>query len=361
MQTVLALVLIAGAQASSLGLLADDSVARNPTSLAQHYATEIPKVGALMPKELLREHMRRDLMPRLMTTQDDRTAFELGLNIYEKLNARAPSLLELHNRIGSGKKISHAEGKELQEAHQDLTNDIELLGNKIQDDGTSSSVSFNALKLMANSAQSFACAFFATEIEILSRGTETKKDCTMPFPGSLIMLDQKISVPQKLSVITPPEGDEARLQPQQWMAEHLRRKVWCPNSFQEHGFDADPICDAISSALDMPQHDEIAAERSSLAQISTSIEKGAEPPTAVAPPVLAPAVASAMLQESEIAQSVHSKSGIADAIEANKQKTAGLANQHAKVENKLRLLQKRSKLRQLKAKLAEDKQRLSQM
>merc|ERR1719375_959334 len=130
------------------------------------------------------------------------------------------------------------------------------------------------MKLMANAAKSFSCAFKETERAMAVQGNENPQahspfnygfhqqhPCKMPFPGSLVMLGQKITVPQHLDVILPAEGDSMRLQPQVWMSEHLRRKLWCPDSFKKVGFGVDTLCDAVSSALDMPHGDDLKAER----------------------------------------------------------------------------------------------------
>jgi hypothetical protein len=261
--------LVTAVAASNLGLLSSDAAALSPTSLAQEYAKQLPKMGPLMPKELLRDHIRRDFMPRLMASQDDRTAYELGLNLMHKLESRSASLLELNNRVAANKKLSKTEAHDLTEWSDDVTRDIELLGSKIQEDGKSNTATYSSLKLLANSAQGYACAYKATELDILSKGTVAKKDCAMPFPGSFLMLEQKVNVPEKLNLILPPKDDDNYLQPQEWMGQHLRRMVWCPKSFETHGFDSDSVCDAISAALDMPKSDEIAEERSAL----TSLKK----------------------------------------------------------------------------------------
>merc|ERR1719231_1403640 len=106
----------------------------------------------------------------------------------------------------------------------------------------------------------------------------------MPFPGSFMMLEQKVDVPEKLNVILPAKDDDNYLQPQEWMGQHLRRMVWCPKSFETHGFDSDSVCDAISAALDMPKSGEIEEERSSLIQLEQAKAQGSAQPAASVPP-----------------------------------------------------------------------------
>lgn len=359
------LVAAVSTSASNLGLLASDSASLSPTSLAEAYAKEIPKVGSLMPKELLREHVRKDLMPRLMSNQDDRTAYELGLNIFEKLNRQPVSLVEVHNRIEQGKKLDRAQATEIAEFNNDITRDMELLHEKIRESTSSNKVSQQTLKLLANSVQGYACAFKATEISVLSQGKEQKKDCTMPFPGAFVMLEQKISVPEKVDLFLPPTDEAEYLQPQQWMSGHLRRMLWCKDSFEEHGFDADSTCDAISAALDMPRHDEVVDERASLVQIEASQAKGEAAPAAMAPPVLAPAVGALIQQEEQMKDSLtvqmSSAERILKQVAENARHSQEFAEQAANVGQKLSLQQKRMKLRKLKEKLALDKSRLATM
>lgn len=351
--------------ASSLGLLSTDSAASSPTSLAQAYAKELPKLGPLMPKELLRDHIRRDLLPRLMSTQDDRTAYELGLNIFEKINKREGSLVEINQAVSRGEKLDQATAKSILEEQQDLSSDLELLGEKIKDDGNNNGVSFQTLRLLANSAQSYACAYKATEIAVLSKGKDKKKDCAMPFPGSFIMLDQKIQVPAKVNLVMPPADDANYLQPQEWMKQHMRHKVWCPDSFSKHGFEQDVMCDAVTAAMDMPRHDEISEERSSLLQLEEAKKEGKTTP-AVASPVVVPAVGAAVMMEQQ-AQVEQAKivsegtAGIMQQVAENQRLSQEMAQKAEKSRSKLNLLQKRSKLRQLKEKLMADKVKLAMM
>merc|ERR1712224_328149 len=130
-------------------------------------------------------------------------------------------------------------------------------------------------------------------------GTVAKKGCVMPFPGSFMMLDQKINVPEKLNMILPSTDDAHYLQPQEWMGQHLRRMVWCPDSFEKHGFDGDSVCDAIHAALDMPRSDDVAEERSALLQLEQAKAEGNSQPAAAAPPVVVPAVGAAVLLEQQ--------------------------------------------------------------
>jgi len=368
------LVTVTSAAASTLGLLASDSAASNPTSLAQEYAKQIPVLGPLMGAELLREHIRKDLMPRLMETQDDRTAYELGLNIFQKLSKHSPSLLELSNKVGKGEKLKKHEALDLKESNTDISRDMELLQEKIKEASSSNAVSHQTLKLVANSAEGYACAFKATEIAILSEGAETKKDCVMPFPGSFIMLDQKITVPAKLNLAMPPVEDATHLKPQEWMSKHMRRMLWCPDSFKKNGFDSDATCDAVSAALDMPTGDEIHDERESLAGIEKSQADGVAPPSAMVE--LGYLVqqempsASVMLQldqeEQELkkeheATELSASQRIMQQLEKNKLKALELKKQELQTTKKLALLQKKSTLRQMKERLAKDKSTLSKM
>lgn len=318
-----------------------------------------------MPKDLFREHIRKDFMPRLMSTQDERTAYELGLNIFQKLNRRPASLVEMNDRIVQGKKLGKVQATKIAEFNQDITRDMELLQDKIKESASSNSVSEGTLKLLANSVHSYACAFKATEISILSQGKEEKKFCTMPFPGSFIMLEQQIAVPQKVNLMLPSTDDPEYLQPQQWMSEHLRRMVWCKDSFAKHGFDVDPTCDAVSAALDMPRHDEVVDERASLAQIEARQAEGKPAPAAMAPPQRAPAVSALIQQEEQMKAEVKAEMSSADRllkqIAENARRSREFALQAAQVNKKISLQQKRAKLRQMKAKLAEDKSRLASM
>jgi hypothetical protein len=300
-----------------------------------------------------------------MSSQSDRTAYELGLNIFEKLNRQPASLVELNDKIGQGKKLDKAHASDIAEFNEDITRDMELLDEKIKSGTSANKVSHQALKLLANSVQGYACAFKATEISILSKGKEQKKDCAMPFPGSFIMLEQKIDVPGRVNLVLPSADDAEYLQPHQWMSEHLRRMVWCKDSFAEHGFETDSICDAVSAALDMPRHDEVADERTSLLQLEDSQAEGKAAPAAMAPPELAPAVGALLQQEeqmkAEVKAEVSSADSIAKQIADNARRSQEFAQQAANVGKKITLQQKRSKLRQLKEKLALDKSRLATM
>lgn len=314
-----------------------------------------------MPKELLREHIRKDLMPRLMSSQDDRTTYELGLNVFEKLGSHTTSLVELHNNVEKGEKLSKHQATDISESNQDISRDLELLNQKIKESTSSDSVSHETLKLLANSVHGYACAVKATEISILSKAKEAKKNCAMPFPGSFIMLDQTITVPQKVNLAMPTADNANYLQPQNWMSEHMRRMVWCRDSFAKHGFDVDSTCDAVSAALDMPHHDELADERASLLQIETSKAQGAAAPAALAPPKLAPAVGALIQQEEQIQESVSSADQIMKQIAENARRSLEFKEQTTQISKKLTLQQKRSKLRVLKEKLVQDRARLAMM
>jgi len=251
------------------------SNAKNPTALAQQYVEQLPKVGALMPKDILHENIRRDFMPRLMATENDRASYELGLETYEKLNSRGHNLLELSHRVTQGERIRSQEKKEMEEAQEEASTDLNSLSNKIQEgEGQSSPVTFQALKLMANSIQSYTCAFMVTEKTVLNPfDNNIKQDCAMPFPGSFIMLDQKVLVPEKITITLPDEYDKDHLHPENWMTAHLRRKVWCPSSSSQKSV----ICDGVTMALQMPTQSEIPHERDSLHQAASTMEEDPKP------------------------------------------------------------------------------------
>jgi len=326
-------------------------------------------------------------MPRLMATQDDRTAYELGLNIFDKLGARSGSLMELNQRMTHGNKINKHEANDILDKQKELSSDLELLGQKIQEVSKNKGVSDTTLKLMANSAQSYACAYKATEIAVISKGRKAKKDCAMPFPGSFIMLNQQITVPKKVGLFMPSVGDENYLRPQEWMKNHMRNKVWCADSFSKHGWADDIMCDAITATMDMPGLDELIEERQSLLEIKQAKIEGKEAPKAKASPVdEVPAIHAAILMEEQAksqaqililmenqsqaqVQAVeHPKEFykdmtkfIKDKLDDNEDISEELAERAAKARNKLAVLQKRSKLRKLKEQLAAKKALLEEM
>lgn len=265
----LVLSFVVGIQASDKDLFKSAN-AKTPTSLAQSYIENLPKVGAFVPQNVLRENLRRDFMPRLMATENDRASYELGLDAYEKLVHRGHHILDLSQRVAKGERIRSKEKKELDDVQEETSMDLKFLTGKIQEgEGKSSPVTFQALKLMANSLQSYACAYALTEKTVVNPSeADTKKDCYMPFPGSLAMLDQTIKVPEKISVSLPDEYDKSHLQPEVWMSEHLRRKVWCLSSFGNRA-----MCDGISSALEMPRSNEISLERDAVAQAANTMQE----------------------------------------------------------------------------------------
>merc|ERR1719335_987810 len=84
------------------------------------------------------------------------------------------------------------------------------------------------------------------------------------------MLDQKVAVPEQITITLPDEYDKDYLHPENWMLLHLRRKLWCPSGNSA-------ICDGISSALAMPTQREIPHERDSLAQAAGTMQEDPQP------------------------------------------------------------------------------------
>merc|ERR1719160_1679819 len=107
--------------------------------------------------------------------------------------------------------------------------------------------------------------------------------------------------------------------------------------------------------MDMPRHDELAEERSSLLQLEEAKIEGLDTPAAVAPPVLVPAVGAAVMME----QQASSTQTILQQVAENQRRSQELTQKAQNSKGKLSLLQKRSKLRQLKEKLAADKAKLA--
>lgn len=263
--------------------------AKNPASLAEQYVEQLPKVGVLLPNNVLRDKVRRDLMPRLMATENDRAAYELALDAYEKFNSRSHSLVELSSRVAKSERIRTKDRKEIEDVQEETSLDLNFLTKKIQEgEGSSSPVTFDALKLMANSIQSYACAYAVTEKTVVKKGLkddqadiDINQDCSMPFPGSFVMLNRKVAVPEQITINLPDEHDKDCLHPETWMVQHLRRKMWCPSAVSI-------TCDAISSALAIPTSDEIAHERDALAHSAGTMQEDPQPAVAemAAPRVL---------------------------------------------------------------------------
>jgi len=341
MSSVLLAVLVAVApwagEASGLNLLVSDEEAKSARSLANGYAKRLAQVGSMIPKDTLREHIRRDFMPRLMSNENDRTAYELGLGIFEKLSMRSNSLLELN-----GKAVSTQDAHERQNLYKEISQDIQMMSSKIKKSDCPTS---QTLQLLADTAKSFSCAVKDTERDVLLKGIEgpksysleralAKHPCAMPFPGSLIMLGQQVNVPENQEIILPKEGSAEALKPHEWMHEHLRRTLWCPDSFREVGFGVDAACDAVSAALDMPRPDELHAERASLLQIKTSVEQGT--PSMAAATVGLPA--GVLLQQDAVAEEVQTMT-IQQQLAANMKRLQQLEKK------KLTLAQKKDRLK----------------
>jgi hypothetical protein len=313
----------------AIGVRADKDVfksasAKNPSSLSQQYVDQLPKVGTLLPKEVLREKIRRDFMPRLMATENDRAAYELGLDAYEKLNSRGHTLLDLSNKIAKGERIRSKEKKEVADIQEEMSVDLNFLNKKIQEgEGNSSSVTRDALKMMANSIQSYACSYTVTEKTIVNpAGDDITKECLMPFPGSFVMLDQKVAVPDQITITLPDEYDKDYLHPENWMVQHLRRKLWCPSANSA-------ICDGITSALSMPTQNEAPHERDALAQAAGTMQEDPQPPP---PEPVKEAAAPRALMEGAPGKALSPGDLIRQQLQANKKQKLLLLHQQRKVQ-----------------------------